>query len=75
MVVSFENKDTIDFDELSARLREEELKIDPGADKMALAARKGKRLTLKCWNCGEKGHVRPDCPQLQKESKEAKFAM
>jgi hypothetical protein len=71
--VSFEKLEKVDFDELTARLMEEQMKIDPNAGKIALISRtkKGDR-NLKCWGCNEIGHVKTDCP---KEKKEAKFAM
>ena len=61
LVVSMENQQKIDFDELTARLMEEEKKLDPGAGKIALMAKKG--LTLKCYGCGETGHVKANCPK------------
>jgi hypothetical protein len=71
--VSFEKLEKVDFDELTARLMEEQMKIDPNAGRTALVARTGKGVrTLRCWGCNEIGHVRTDCP---KERKEAKFAM
>jgi hypothetical protein len=75
LTVTFESKETIDFDELDARLREEELKVNPMAGRTALKAARMSdgKLRLKCWECGEIGHVRSDCPKHRKA--EAKFAM
>jgi len=63
----------IDFDELTARLLEEEKKVDPDAGKTAMAAR---RFQVRCFNCNELGHVKADCPRPRKklEAKSA-FAM
>ena len=61
LVVSLENQEKIDFDELTARLMEEEKKLNPGAYRIALMAKKG--LTLKCYGCGETGHVKANCPK------------
>jgi hypothetical protein len=74
LTVTFESKEKIDFDELDARLREEEMKVDPMVGRTALkAGKRDGKLKLKCWECGEIGHVRSDCPKLRKA--EAKFAM
>ena len=65
LVVSLEKQEKIDFDELTARLLEEELKIDPGAKMTALSAKKlqGRR---QCFRCGDYNHVKRDCPLQQK---------
>ena len=59
-------QEKIDFDELVARLLEEELKIDSEAKTMALTAKRnlGK---IQCWGCGEEGHVKRDCLMGQKK--------
>jgi len=51
LVVSLEKQETIDFDELTARLLEEELKVDPKAGTegaMAMMSRKNG-----CYRCGQ----------------------
>jgi hypothetical protein len=77
LAVTFENVEKIDFDELSARLQEEEKKIGPHNGKAALKARVKSpgKLRLKCWQCGEMGHVQADCPEDKSKKAEAKFAM
>jgi hypothetical protein len=59
LVVSLETQKKIDFDELTARLLEEELKVDPAARKIALSARK---IEGECHYCGQKGHWKKECP-------------
>src|SRR5271170_7218714 len=64
LVVSLEKQETIDFDELAARLLEEEAKVDPraAAGTMAMAARKVyKDPEDKCHYCSQKGHWKKDC--------------
>ena len=64
LVVSLEKEEKIDFDELTARLLEEEVKVDPraAAGTMAMAARKVyKDPEDECHYCGQKGHWKRDC--------------
>ena len=62
LVVSLEKQETIDFDELTVRLLEEESKVDPRTGTMALAARKDwKDPEDECHYCGQKGHWKKDC--------------
>ena len=64
LVVSLEKEEKIDFDELTARLLEEEVKVDPraAAGTMAMAARKVyKDPEDECHYCGQKGHWKKDC--------------
>ena len=64
LVVSLEKEEKIDFDELTARLLEEEAKVDPraAAGTMAMAARKVyKDPEDECHYCGQKGHWKKDC--------------
>jgi hypothetical protein len=64
LVVSLEKQESIDFDELTARLLEEEAKVDPraAAGTMAMAARKVyKDPEDECHYCGQKGHWKKDC--------------
>jgi len=57
LVVSFEKQERIDFDELTARLLEEEIKVDPtAAGPMAMLSRKAG-----CYICGDVGHLKRDC--------------
>jgi RNase P/RNase MRP subunit POP5 len=64
LVVSLEKEEKIDFDELTARLLEEEVKVDPraAAGTIAMAARKVyKDPEDECHYCGQKGHWKRDC--------------
>ena len=65
LVVSLEKQDSIDFDELTARLLEEEVKVDPraAAGTMAMAAslKVHKDPEDECHYCGRKGHWKRDC--------------
>ena len=76
LVVSLEKEEKIDFDELTARLLEEELKVNPGAAKIALTARKNARVSnresmkkgaewkgFQCYACGAYGHRQWECPK------------
>ena len=57
LVVSLEQQETIDFDELTARLLEEEVKVDPGAGIRAMLSRRAGA----CYGCGQVGHVKKNC--------------
>src|SRR5579859_5761472 len=65
LVVSLEKQEKIDFDELAARLLEEEKQVDPrtvAGTTMAMAARKPyKDPEDECHYCGHKGHWKKDC--------------
>lgn len=65
LVVSLEKQEKIDFDELTARLLEEETKVDPraaaGTMAMAAARKVHKDPEDKCHYCGQKGHWKKDC--------------
>jgi hypothetical protein len=73
LVVSLEKEEKIDFDELTARLLEEELKVNPGAAKLAFTARKngisdrkstkGEWKGFQCYACGAYGHRQWECPK------------
>jgi gag-polypeptide of LTR copia-type/Zinc knuckle len=62
LVVSLEKQETIDFDELTARLLEEEVKVDPNAGMTAMLARKKIMFGGVCYRCGQAGHLKRDCP-------------
>src|SRR5271154_1367973 len=59
LVVSLEKQEKIDFDELAARLLEEEKKVDPEA-KIGGTALLSKT-EGDCHYCGQKGHWKRDC--------------
>ena len=75
LVVSLEKQEMIDFDELTARLLEEELKINPPTmtvhalmSKKNLYSRGGfVEKEYRCYGCGEVGHLKRDCPKREKE--------
>src|SRR5436190_15400115 len=80
LVVSLEKQEEIDFDELTARLLEEELKVNPGPKMAALMSKKHvysgggfAERGYRCFGCGEAGHLKRDCPKREKEK--AKFSM
>ena len=74
LVVSLENQEKIDFDELAARLLEDEMKVNPGAKMTALTVKKN--VKIQCWGCGDEGHLKRDCPKREKEKpRVAKFSM
>jgi gag-polypeptide of LTR copia-type/Domain of unknown function (DUF4219)/Zinc knuckle len=84
LVVSLEKQENIDFDELTARLLEEELKINPSVTTVnALMAKKNLysgggsvEREYRCYGCGEVGHLKRDCPKREKEKvRVAKFVM
>jgi gag-polypeptide of LTR copia-type/Domain of unknown function (DUF4219)/Zinc knuckle len=63
LVVSLEKEETIDFDELTARLLEEELKVDSGEGERRIAMLAKKNVGgLTCYGCGQVGHLKKDCP-------------
>jgi len=85
LVVSLEKQERIDFDELTARLLEEELKINPPAMTVhALMSKKnlysGGGFTGReyhCYGCGEVGHLKRNCPKREKEKprEKSKYTM
>src|SRR5271169_52607 len=63
LVVSLEKEESIDFDELIARLLEEELKINPPmATTVTAMLSKTQKAEGDCHYCGQKGHWKRDCP-------------
>jgi Zinc knuckle/gag-polypeptide of LTR copia-type len=64
LVVALESKemDDIDFDELTARLVKEEQRLgkDSESVRMAFTVR---RKDIVCFDCGQKGHMKRDCPK------------
>ena len=74
LVVSLEKQEKIDFDELTARLLEEEMKVNPGAKMTALMSKKNLysdggfvEREYRCYGCGEVGHLKRDCPKREKK--------
>jgi len=63
LVVSLEKQEKIDFDELTARLLEEEKKVDPEGKvgMTALMSKTWKDPEDECHYCGQKGHWKRDC--------------
>ena len=74
LVVNLEQQEVVDFDELSARLLEEERKIHGDKSVIALLA-KGKKRPFdgECYGCGKRGHLKRDCPW--KKDKDDAYAM
>jgi hypothetical protein len=63
LVVSLEMQKTVDFDELMARLLEEEKKVNPEAKIGGLALfSKTRKAEGDCHYCGQQGHWKRDCP-------------
>ena len=66
LTIGFENQEHIDLDELFARMVEEaerypeEPRGSSGA-RMSFVARTGGRASLKCFYCGQEGHVKATC--------------
>jgi hypothetical protein len=62
LVVSLEKQEIIDFDELMARLLEEEKKVDPEGKIGGLALfSKTRKAEGDCHYCGQQGHWKRDC--------------
>jgi gag-polypeptide of LTR copia-type/Domain of unknown function (DUF4219)/Zinc knuckle len=81
LVVSLEKEEKIDFDELAARLLEEEMKVNPEATMTALMSKKNLysgggfvEREYHCYGCGELGHLKRNCPKREKIHV-AKYAM
>ena len=80
LVVSLEKQEEIDFDELTARLLEEESKINPPTMTVhALMSKKNLysgggfvEREYHCYGCGEVGHLKRDCPKREKEKPQEK---
>ena len=63
LVVSLKMQKTVDFDELMARLLEEEKKVNPEAKIGVLALfSKSRKAEGDCHYCGQQGHWKRDCP-------------
>ena len=85
LIVNLENQEKIDFDELTTRLLEEELKINPPTMTIhALMSKKNLYSSegfvereYRCYECGEMGHLKRDCPKREKKKprEKAKFSM
>jgi gag-polypeptide of LTR copia-type/Domain of unknown function (DUF4219)/Zinc knuckle len=70
LVVSLEKQEKIDFDELAARLLEEEKKVDPGAKYVGMSLlAKTRKTEGECHYCGQQGHWKKDC-QIRKYREE-----
>lgn len=76
LVVNLEQQEKVDFDELYARLLEEERKTNGtgGASIIAMKAaagyKPGSLTKAVCWGCGSMGHLKRDCP-LEKQKRES----
>src|SRR5271170_3875770 len=62
LVVSLEKQEKIDFDDLTARLLEEEKKVDPVEGRGVKMALKFRKMEGDCHYCGQQGHWKRDCP-------------
>ena len=62
LVITLEKQESIDFDELTARLLEEELKVDSKAGMTAMFTKKIKNPNGGYYRCGQAGHLKRDCP-------------
>src|SRR5215472_6164125 len=62
LVVALEQQTKIDFDELSARLMEEAARHgQSGSESLAYKAMRRGNISLRCFYCGELGHMRDEC--------------
>ena len=64
LIVSLEKQKKIDFDELVARLLEEDMKVSLGAKMTAMKARYGGVPLGKgyqCYQCEQYGHMKQEC--------------
>src|SRR5579859_5972087 len=72
LVVNLEQQEVVDFDELSARLLEEEGKIHHGDNSVIALLAKGKNkwsgnhpFDGECYGCGKRGHLKRDCRETK----------
>jgi len=71
LVVSLEKQEKVDFDELAARLLEEEKKVDPEAKIGGSALLSNtQKVGGDCHYCGQQGHWKRECPVRKYREKE-----
>src|SRR5579859_7519982 len=75
LVVNLEQQEAVDFDELSARLLEEEHKIHHGDNSVIAQLAKGKNkwsgnhpFDGECYGCGKRGHLERDCREKDRDA-------
>ena len=76
LTITLESQDveTIDFDELFARLIEEERKFGDDVMKTKMVLQAKAKLSTACNYCHKDGHWKRDCPELKAKESQVKIA-